>query len=463
MNNNLELTPLTAISPIDGRYWKTAKVFAEIFSEHGLQKGRVYLEVMWLIFLGKSLKLFNIYPAVERNIFSIYQNYSIKDTRRIKVLEKKTNHDVKAVEYFVKEKLKKLKLDHLKEWVHIGLTSEDDTNVAIACMICDGLPIIEEALEELITKLESLAKAEKAISMLSHTHGQPASPTTIGKEMINFANKLREEQEILSEIPIRVKINCATGNFSALHAVFPQTDWISAITDFIIDDLNFAPNLFTVQTNSYNYVARIMHSLVRIASIIIDLDRDMWEYISRNYFLQIPKPGETGSSTMPHKVNPIDFENSEGNLEFVVPIAENFATKLLKTRMQRDLTDSTFLRNTGVVFAHMLIAIKSTLRGFGKVRVNDAKLIEDLEKNQAILAEPIQTLMRMRGEKDPYEKLKNLTRGKEITKKDLNALVQSCKKLTAEDKQRMIDLTPATYTGLAEKLVDLYFDQKNQK
>ena len=452
-----ELYRLTAITPIDGRYRKKVSDFTEIFSEHGLQKRRTFAEIKWLLFLANLLDIF-IEKEEIRGIHAIADKYSIYDSREIKDIEKKTNHDVKSVEYYIKDRLDDLNLSSLKELVHFGLTSEDITNIAIALMVKDGLGVILKELSELLNTLEGMAQVYWRMPMVSHTHGQPASPTTVGKEFVVFAHMLRKEINILRKIQIEAKLNGASGNYSALDAALPEIAWINAGECFI-RSIGFRCNLFTVQTNSYNYLAQIMHCLARLSAIIINLDRDMWEYISRHYFVQKPKEGEVGSSTMPHKVNPIDFENSEGNLEYVIPIMDNFAAKLLITRMQRDLTDSTFLRNLGSVFSHFLIAIKSTIKGLDKASVDEKTINRDLAKNQELLAEPIQTIMRMRNESNPYERLKELTRGKKVVRKDLVELVNNCIKLKPEDKKWLKNLSPKKYIGLAPELVEKYFTE----
>ena len=455
-----KIAQLRAISPIDGRYAKTTEIFTEIFSEHGLQKRRLKAEVLWLMFLIDILRL--VKPenlsATNHRIGQIAHNYSLENTEAIKTIDSTINHDVKAVEYYLRQKLDVVGLSELKEWVHFGLTSEDITNIAIAMMASDGREVIIDNLNDLIiNSLEELAYKNKALPMLAHTHGQPASPTTLGKEMIVFCDSLGEELQILRNLPIKAKLNCASGNFSALHAAFPAIRWIEQSQRFIMHYARFEPNIFTVQTNSYNYLCAMMDSLKRIAEITVNLDRDFWTYISMNYFVQIPKEGETGSSTMPHKVNPIDFENSEGNAEFAGAIAEAFARKLLITRLQRDLTDSTFLRNLGLPFAHLLIALKSTIRGLGKVVANPDKILRDLADNPAVLAEPIQTVMRMRGVDNPYDLLKSATRGKPVTLEMLHQIIDDCGQLEEGDRKRLKALRPETYTGLAEQLVDAYF------
>ncbi|MBF0225496.1 MAG: adenylosuccinate lyase [Desulfobacterales bacterium] len=452
---------ITAISVIDGRYRKLTEELSEIFSEFGLIKFRVHVEINWLKFLLKELKLSEINDSEIKLIDSINENFKIEDAKKIKDIEKITNHDVKAVEYFIKNKLSDMGLDRIKEWVHFSCTSEDISNASYAIMLKMGQEKIITILEKLLEKLESIALQYKSVSMMSRTHGQPASPTTMGKEFINFAWRLSDEIKCLKNIEVQAKINGATGNYNAHYFVFPEIDWISASKKFLHDYLGLSPVLFTTQINPYSYISKLLHSMTRISSIVIDLNRDMWGYISFGYFIQKIKEGEVGSSTMPHKVNPIDFENSEGNLGLSIPMMEHLAVKLLNSRFQRDLTDSTVLRNIGSIFGYFLIGIKNCMRGLNKIEINNKKIEEDLSENLELLAEPIQTAMRMFGEPDPYEKLKALTRGKKITMDELAIFIESLSLVPNAFKEKMKNLRVDKYMGLAEQLIDTYFAEKN--
>jgi len=458
---------IKAITALDGRYSRLTHELAQIFSEYGLIKHRVLVEVEWLKFIITDLKLVH-----EENLESesldlsrideIIQNFDEKDAEQVKTIEKQTNHDVKAVEYFIKDKLDKAGLSMLKEWVHFACTSEDINNTAYALMLKKGKDMIIDLLNQCIENLEEKALAHKSIPMMSRTHGQPATPTTVGKEFVNFAWRINQEYIFLEKKGIQAKINGASGNYNAHYFVFPEIDWIEASNRFIFSHLKLEPILFTTQINPYSSLSQVLHSLVRIAAILIDFNRDMWGYISLGYFKQRIKEGETGSSTMPHKVNPIDFENSEGNMGIAISLMEHLAVKLQKSRFQRDLSDSTVLRNLGSAFGYFTIGIKNSLRGLSKLDLNTQAINDDLEKNQELLAEPFQTAMRVFGEENPYERLKDLTRGHKIGKKELQVFVDNLEKVPNGFKVRMGQLTPATYVGLAEKLVDTYFTSKNQ-
>lgn len=448
---------ITALSVLDGRYKRLTKELRDIFSEYGLIKYRVRVEAEWLKFLVKELKLAEFSEDAMVKIDSIADNLDAEEALKVKAIERTTNHDVKAVEYYIKDRLDEAGLSDIKEWVHFACTSDDINNTAYALMIKAGVEVAKENIKVVLEKLEELAKAYKSEPMMSRTHGQPASPTTTGKELINFAWRVRKELGNLEAIDIEGKMNGATGNFNAHYFAFPDIDWIAAEKKFVSEYLGITPLLLTTQINPNNYIAETLHSLIRTASIIIDVDRDMWGYISLGYFKQKVKEGEVGSSTMPHKVNPIDFENSEGNMGIAISMMEHLSVKLLNSRFQRDLTDSTVLRNMGALFGYFLIGLKNTLKGLGKVELNSAVIQKDLADNQELLAEPIQTVMRVYGEENPYEKLKELTRGVKITTEVLENFIDSLEKVPAEVKARMKKLTPASYTGLAEKLVDDYF------
>ena len=448
------------ISVVDGRYAGYVKELKDIFSEYGLIKKRVFVEIKWLIYLSRELKLYELSEKEENRLFDIYNEFDKNSALKVKDIEKKTNHDVKAVEYYIKKSLEKINLNRLKEWVHFSCTSEDINNTSYALMMKEGKNILLGNMSKLLSKIEKIAKKYKNIPMMAKTHGQPASPTTVGKEFINFAYRLKEEKKELEKHLVEGKFNGATGNYNAHHFAFDNINWIEKNEKFIKDYLNIKPILFTTQINPYSYLSKFFHILIRFSSILIDFDRDMWGYISFDYFKQKLKEGEVGSSTMPHKVNPIDFENSEGNLGISISLMEHLSTKLLNSRFQRDLTDSTVLRNIGLVFSYQLIAMKKTLNGLDKIEINKSKIKEDLKNNMELLAEPIQTVMRVYGVENPYEKMKKLTRGKKINKKKLEEFIDGLDKIPNQVKAKMKKLTPEKYTGLAEKLVDEYFGKK---
>ncbi len=451
---------IKALSVLDGRYQKLVREFGEIFSEYGLIRHRVFVEIQWLKFLVKELQLTDLAASDIEKLDSVCSDFDVSSATRIKEIEQTTNHDVKAVEYYIKEQLSTLGVSSVKEWVHFSCTSEDINNTSYALMMKKGRAILVDTVTQVIGNIEALAKKYKSVPMMSRTHGQPASPTTVGKEFVNFAWRLNEELASLKSADIQGKFNGATGNFNAHAFVYPEIDWVQAGGSFISKYLDISPLLFTTQINPYNYIARILHAMIRIASIVIDLDRDMWGYISLAYFKQKLKQGEVGSSTMPHKVNPIDFENSEGNMGIAISIMEHVAVKLLNSRFQRDLSDSTVLRNLGAAFGYVQIGLKNTLKGLGKIDLNETVIEKDLTENQELLAEPIQTAMRVFGEENPYEKLKELTRGKKITQDALIKFINSLKKVPPEFKSRMKNLSVNKYTGLAEDLVDRYFSNK---
>ncbi|MCP3942891.1 MAG: adenylosuccinate lyase [Desulfobacteraceae bacterium] len=454
------MTTIKAITALDGRYTGLTHELVDIFSEYGLIKHRVQVEVEWLKFIISDLKLVQGEDLDLSLLDEIIINFDVKDAEEIKNIEKKTNHDVKAVEYFIKDKLDKGGLSIIREWVHFACTSDDINNIAYALMIKKGKDLATKLLNLYIEKLEEKAIAYKSIPMMSRTHGQPATPTTVGKEFVNFAWRIRQESMFLEGKGVQAKINGATGNYNAHLFVCPEIDWIGASERFLSHHLGLEPILFTTQINPNSSLSQVLHSLVRSAAIMIDFDRDMWGYISLGYFKQRIKEGETGSSTMPHKINPIDFENSEGNMGLAISMMEHLAVKLQKSRFQRDLTDSTVLRNLGSAFGYFLIGVKNALKGLSKLDLNARAIADDLENNQELLAEPFQTAMRFFGEENPYERLKDLTRGHKIGKKELQVFVDGLEKVPSKFKDRMGQLTPATYVGLAEKLVDTYFNTK---
>ena len=451
---------LMALTSLDGRYQKKIQELNTIFSEYGLFKYRVYVECQWLCFLSHELKLFHLSSPDKEFINSISTSFSMDSAKRIKEIELTTQHDVKAVEYYIKEKLAENKLIDIVEWVHFGCTSEDINNTAYALMIDKGKSVLRSEFGNLSQELEKFAQLYKSVPMMSRTHGQPASPTTVGKEFVNFAWRVREELTEINNLKVEGKMNGATGNFNAHHFVFPEVDWIKSSEIFLRKYLGITPLKYTTQINPYNYISRILHTMIRLASIIIDLDRDVWTYISMNYFNQRLKKGEVGSSTMPHKVNPIDFENSEGNLGLAISLMEHLSVKLLNSRLQRDLTDSTVMRNLGAVFGYMLIGIKSSITGFNKLELNKEKIEEDLDNNLELLAEAIQTAMRVYNESNPYEKLKDLTRGTKIDQERLNSFIETLTNVPEDVRERMKKLRPHSYVGLAESLVEEYFKNK---
>jgi adenylosuccinate lyase len=452
------MEPLLALSVLDGRYESQTAELRDIFSEFGLIKHRVRVELQWLKFILADLALAPLSESDREQIDSIMAAFTIESARQVKAIEGRTNHDVKAVEYFIKDRLDEKGLGRIKEWVHFGCTSEDINNTAYALMLQQGREVLLQWLEAVLLKIETLARAHRAVPMLSRTHGQPASPTTVGKEFINVAWRLKTETAAFRALPMQAKINGATGNYNAHHFVYPAVDWIRAGERFLRQYLSLEPLLFSTQINPNHYISTGMHALTRIAATLIDLDRDMWGYISLGYFTQKLKDGEVGSSTMPHKVNPIDFENSEGNLGVAISLLEHLAVKLLQSRFQRDLTDSTVLRNLGGVYGYLLIGFKNTLKGLNKIEIHQPALAADLEANRELLAEPIQTAMRVYGESEPYEKLKALTRGRRIDQDTLDQFIDRLEQVPPAVKADLKQLRPHTYTGLAAQLVDAYFD-----
>jgi len=454
------MSSLKAISPLDGRYSRLTKDLADIFSEYGLIKHRVLVEIEWLKFIIQDLKLVEFDASKMNQLDTIVAKFSEADAQAVKDIEKTTNHDVKAVEYFIKDKLETLGFSQIKEWVHFSCTSDDINNVSYALMLEKGARIAQDNMGEFIERLEQKALLYKSIPMMSRTHGQPATPTTVGKEFVNFAWRILQEKQVLEEKKVQAKMNGATGNFNAHSFVFPDIDWIGASQRFLSRNLNLEPIIFTTQINPGSSLAYILHALIRSAATMIDFDRDMWGYISLGYFKQRVKKGETGSSTMPHKVNPIDFENSEGNLGIAISMMEHLCVKLQISRFQRDLSDSTVLRSLGSAFGYFVIGMKNALKGLSKVDLAQDVLERDLADNPELLAEPFQTAMRVFGEKNPYERLKELTRGQKIGKKELYQFVDNLEKVPQEFKTIMKKLTPDTYIGRADSLVEAYFSMR---
>jgi adenylosuccinate lyase len=447
----MNLTSLQAISPVDGRYRKTTESLAAYFSEEALIKYRVFVEIEYFIALCEI----NL-PGLEnfdRNLYAqlrkIHENFAEADALEIKETEKVTNHDVKAVEYFIKSKFDALSLQNYKEFIHFGLTSQDINNTAIPYSI--KLALNESyypAINTLIEKINALATEWKDIPMLAHTHGQPASPTKLGKEFLVFAERLSIQLEGLKTIPNSAKFGGATGNFNAHHIAYPEVNWVDFSNQFVNETLGLTRAQHTTQIEHYDQFAAQCDALKRINNIIIDLDRDIWTYISKNYFKQKIKAGEIGSSAMPHKVNPIDFENAEGNAGIANALFEFFAAKLPISRLQRDLTDSTVLRNVGVPFGHTLIAINSTLRGLNKIILNEAALHADLDENWAVVAEAIQTVLRRENYPNPYEALKELTRtNSKINAASIAAFIEGLD-VSETVKVQLRTITPFNYTGV---------------
>ena len=453
----MELDSLTAISPIDGRYSGKCPELREIFSEYGLVKRRVLVECAWLEALcdSKAIRECKALSAGERKALrKIAADFSVADARRVKEIEKTTNHDVKAVEYFLKEKVKGTSLENRSEFIHFACTSEDVNNMSHALMLRDGKHVLRGEMDAIWAKLCEMAKAYASVPMLAHTHGQPASPTTVGKELAVVAARLRRQAGEIDRLVMPAKMNGAVGNFNAHLSAYPDVDWEKLSRD-VIESLGLRQNRLTTQIESHDGIAELFDAICRWNSVLLDFDRDVWMYVSMGYFKQRTVKGEIGSSTMPHKVNPIDFENSEGNLGLANAVMGFMARKLPISRMQRDLTDSTTLRNMGVGFGYTLIAIRSTLKGLGKLELNEERLADDLDRNWEVLAEPIQTVMRKVGMDHPYERLKELTRGRRVTAEIMKEFVSGLD-LPKADKARLLKLTPATYVGIASRLARLH-------
>lgn len=443
----MELNTLTAIAAIDGRYRSQVQQLDEYFSEFGLIKYRILVEVHYLFWLDKK-KVIKLGVAATKHLRSLSESFSIEQAKAIKEIEKTTNHDVKAVEYFIKQELDKCGATDLKEWVHFGLTSQDINNTAVPlawkhAMENEYLP----ALLNLNTELRILAERFQDIPMLARTHGQPASPTKLGKEIMVFVERIQNQIEQFIGVPFTAKFGGATGNFNAHHVAYPQINWIKFANEMLAS-LGLTRQQHTTQIEHYDQLAAQFDAMRRINTILVDFSRDMWTYISMEYFLQKTKKGEVGSSAMPHKVNPIDFENAEGNLGLANALFEHLSAKLPISRLQRDLTDSTVLRNIGVPVAHTLIALRSLEKGIGKLVLNDAKLYEDLDRNWAVVAEAIQTVLRREKFPEPYEALKNLTRGQQlITKQVLHKFIDGLN-VKAAVKKELKQITPHNYTGV---------------
>jgi len=444
----MDLNQLTAISPIDGRYRKQIQHLDEYYSEYALMKYRVIVEVEYFLFLAEK-KFFKLDAKTKQQLQKLADEFSLSDAEGIKKTETITNHDVKAVEYFIKHALDKCHAGHLKEWVHFGLTSQDINNTAIPLLWKNSIEL--EYLPAVINLQHAIGKMAvdwKDIPMLARTHGQPASPTRLGKEMMVYVERLENQIQLFSYIPFTAKFGGATGNFNAHHVAYPKYNWVKFANDFTEEKLGLQRQQYTTQIEHYDTLAAHFDAIKRINNIIIDLCRDIWTYISMDYFKQKTKKGEIGSSAMPHKVNPIDFENAEGNLGLANAILEHLAAKLPVSRLQRDLTDSTVLRNIGVPIAHTLLAIKSAEKGISKLVLNEARLKADLDNNWAVVAEAIQTILRRENYPAPYEALKELTRGKHAIDKNAIHRFISSLKVSASIKKELKAITPFNYTGI---------------
>ena len=445
----MTLSALTAVSPVDGRYNGKTAALSEYFSEFALMRYRVKVEIEYFIALCE-LPL----PQLEgfdhshfAQLRSLYTEFTTDDAKRIKEIESVTNHDVKAVEYFIKERLEPLGLHKYLEFIHFGLTSQDINNTSLPMSIKDALnDVIIPQIEEMIARLDAYADEWRDIPMLARTHGQPASPTRLGKETRVFAYRLKQQLSLLKSTPVSGKFGGATGNFNAHRIAYPEIDWLGFANSFLPERLGIEREQFTTQISNYDNLAALFDAVKRICTIIIDLDRDFWQYISMEYFKQKTKEGEVGSSAMPHKVNPIDFENSEGNLGIAVAILDHLAAKLPVSRLQRDLTDSTVIRNVGVPMAHLTIAIQSTMKGLGKLVLNSAAIYRDLDSCWSVVAEAIQTILRREGYEKPYEALKALTRNKEVNAATIAEFIDT---LNVSDavKEELKRISPHSYTG----------------
>lgn len=446
----MELTTLTAISPIDGRYRGKCENLDRYFSEFALIRYRVKVEIEYFIALSATIEPLKAFDAkaFAEPLRDIYRNFSLDDARRIKEIESVTNHDVKAVEYFIKERFDALGLAPFKEFIHFGLTSQDINNTSVPMSVSDAIAdIFRPTLDRLIDTLEEMAAKWADIPMLAKTHGQPASPTRLGKEIGVFAYRLRQAVRLLDVVPVSGKFGGATGNFNAHLTAFPNVDWRAFANSFLRDSLGIEREELTTQISNYDNLAALFDALRRINTIILDLDRDFWLYISMEYFKQRIKEGEVGSSAMPHKVNPIDFENSEGNLGMANAVYAHLAQKLPVSRLQRDLTDSTVLRNIGVPMAHSIIAIESTLKGLGKLILNEKAINGDLDNMWSVVAEGIQTILRREGYPNPYETLKKLTRvNTGVTAESIASFIDSLE-VSDDVRAELHRLTPHTYTG----------------
>ena len=453
----MELSALSAISPVDGRYGSKVKTLRPIFSEFGLTKYRVTVEVRWLQKLSATAAIAEVpeFSAQANSVLNdIVSNFSEADAQKIKDIEATTNHDVKAVEYFLKEKISdNAELHAINEFIHFACTSEDINNLSHGLMLTEcRSTVLLPMIDEILASIKALAIEYKTIPMMCRTHGQPASPSTLGKEMANVFIRLQRQREQIAQVEILGKINGAVGNYNAHISAYPEVNWHQFANEFV-SSLGLTWNAFTTQIEPHDYIAELFDAIARFNTILIDFDRDIWGYIALGHFKQKTIAGEIGSSTMPHKVNPIDFENSEGNLGIANALFTHLAQKLPISRWQRDLTDSTVLRNLGVGFAHALIAYQATLKGISKLEVNEQNLLNELDKNWEVLAEPVQTVMRRYGIEKPYEKLKELTRGKRVNGDSMREFIMSLD-LPESAKAQLCELTPASYIGRAISFID---------
>lgn len=443
----MSLSSLTAVSPIDGRYYNTTKAMSSYFSEFALMQYRLHVEVEYFIFLSDK-KFFKLETRAKNELRSLVTNFNVDQAAVIKQTESITNHDVKAVEYYLKDAIEKMHLGNLKEWIHFGLTSQDINNTAIPLSWKDAVE--QEYLPAVLNLQKNMYKRSiqwKDVSMLAHTHGQPASPTRLGKELQVFVERLENQVQLFSYIPFSGKFGGATGNFNAHSIAYPKFNWLKFADGFLENKLGLQRQQYTTQIEHYDTLATHFDAIKRINTILIDFCRDMWTYISMDYFKQEVKKGEVGSSAMPHKVNPIDFENAEGNLGMANAVLEHLSAKLPVSRLQRDLTDSTVLRNIGVPMAHTLIAVKSIEKGLHKLILHESKIKADLDNNWAVVAEAVQTILRRENYPNPYEALKTLTRGNIIDKKAMHDFINSLK-ISAALKKELKAITPHNYTGL---------------
>jgi adenylosuccinate lyase len=443
-----------AISPLDGRYEKDIESLRHYFSEEALMRYRVLVEIRWFEHLASrsDIPLLRDISEEERTLLeSVFSHFSDSDASRIKEIEKTTNHDVKAIEYFLKEKIADSSLAELSEWIHFSLTSEDVNNLAYALMLKKALhEIILPELEKLMDMIGELSRTHASVAMLSRTHGQPASPTTLGKEFLIFAHRLQRQLRQLKNQEFFGKLAGASGNFNAHVIAFPNADWLD-ISQTFVESLGLSWNPVVPQIEPHDFIAELSHILLRVGTIGIDFSRDIWGYIALRFFRQKLKEGEVGSSAMPHKVNPIDFENAEGNFGIGNSLFSHFAQKLPISRWQRDLSDSTVLRNVGVAFGHHFLALKNLQKGLGKLEINTLEISKDLDSNREVLAEAVQTVMRANGMKNPYETLKQMTRGKSLSQKDYSDFILTLE-LPQKQQAQLLDLTPEKYTGLAEAI-----------
>ncbi|MFZ5509754.1 MAG: adenylosuccinate lyase [Pseudomonadota bacterium] len=451
----MTLTPLVALSPLDGRYGEKVAALRAHFSEYGLIRNRVRVEIAWLKALAAEPRLADVPPfsaETAAELDQVIAQFSAADAEAIKAIEARTNHDVKAMEYWLKERLSdNAEVMQVSEFIHFGCTSEDINNLSHALMLKEAREaILLPGLDQVIERLVALAHELAELPMLSHTHGQPASPTTLGKEMANVAARLKRARSRIAGVSLTAKFNGAVGNYNAHLAAYPEFDW-EAFARRFVESFGLEFNPYTIQIEPHDAMAELFDACARANTVLLDLDRDVWLYISLGYFKQKLKAGEIGSSTMPHKVNPIDFENSEGNLGLANALLRHLADKLPVSRLQRDLSDSTVLRNMGVAFGHTLLAYDSCLKGLGKLEADPQRLREDLDNCWEVLAEPVQTVMRRYGVENPYEQLKDLTRGRGITREALHEFIRGLK-IPDEAKQRLLALTPASYTGKAAEL-----------